>query len=437
MSDFLRNIDWAALDAPSRRSVLERPAANQSLDVNAQVRAILDAVRERGDQALVELTSRFDNVELSSLQVSPEELQAAEDSLSDNVVAAIDQAMANVRRFHEAQRPESVKVETVDGVVCQRVVRPIDRVGLYVPAGSAPLPSTALMLAVPAQIAGCPTRVLCTPPNQDGVADPSVLAVAARAGIDAIYKVGGAQAIAAMAYGTESVSQVDRIFGPGNAWVTAAKTLVSAEIGGPAIDLPAGPSEVMVIADATANPRFVAADLLAQAEHDPLSQVLLVSDSQSLVNSTRTEVAKQLESRSRRSTIEQSLANSAAINVANLNTAIDICNAYAPEHLILNCADADAQLTKVRNAGSVFVGAWTPESLGDYCSGTNHVLPTYGAARALGGLGVGHFCRQMTVQTASREGLERLANTTETLAMVEGLDAHAYAVRVRLEDNVA
>ncbi|MEM7431597.1 MAG: histidinol dehydrogenase [Pseudomonadota bacterium] len=437
MNDFLATVEWASLDAASRRATLERPTALASSDITADVRAILAAVRERGDQALLAFSQQFDGVELSNVRVTAAEMRAAEASLSSEVIEAIDDAMANVRRFHEAQAPAAIEVETVDGVVCQRVVRPIDRVGLYVPAGSAPLPSTALMLAVPAQIAGCPVRVLCTPPNAQGAADPTVLAVAARAGIDAVFKVGGAQAIAAMAYGTESVSQVDRIFGPGNAWVTTAKTLVAAEIGGPAIDLPAGPSEVMVIADGDANAEFVAADLLAQAEHDRLSQVLLVTDSDALISRTRSAITRQLDDRQRRSIIEQCLVNSAAIRVESLSTAIDICNDYAPEHLILNCADAARRVDDVRNAGSIFVGAWTPESLGDYCSGTNHVLPTYGAARALGGLGVGHFCRLMTVQTASRGGLQRLARTTETLANLEGLDAHAYAVSVRLEDEVA
>ncbi len=431
----LRFENWRDLSDSQRQAVLQRPAMTQAPDVDAKVLNILAAVREEGDAALTRFSRDFDQVGLTDFQVSDAEFDAAEREVSDALMAAIDQAFATISRFHEATVPQPLSVTTIEGVTCERQIRPIDRVGLYVPAGSAPLPSTAMMLSIPAKIAGCPTRVMCTPPNREGKADPSVLVVAKRAGIDAVYKVGGAQAIAALAYGTASIPKVDRIFGPGNAWVTKAKTQVAGEIGGPAIDLPAGPSEVMVIADGDANPAFVAADLLAQAEHDAMAQVILVSDSAGLIADTQDQVEKQLAERSREPIIRQSLTNGTAIRVDSIDEAIDICNDYAPEHLILNLVDASERVADIRNAGSVFVGAWTPESLGDYCSGTNHVLPTYGAARALSGLSVGHFTRSMTVQQASRRGLDALAATTQTLADAEGLDAHAYAVEVRLNQD--
>jgi histidinol dehydrogenase len=308
----------------------------------------------------------------------------------------------------------------------------IDAVGLYVPAGTAPLPSAAIMLAVPAAIAGCPTRILCTPPRPDGTADPAVVVAATRAGIGDIFKIGGAQAIAAMAYGTESVPRVRKIFGPGNAWVTCAKTVVSADPDGAAIDMPAGPSEVLVIADANASAEFVAADLLSQAEHGADSQVMLLTTSASFAGEVRAEVERQLRLLSRAAIAEQSLINSRIIVVDDVNSAIEVSNRYAPEHLILQFSNARDALPAIRNAGSVFVGPWTPESVGDYCSGTNHVLPTYGYASSYSGLGVDQFMRQMTVQELSRDGLQGLGPTVTTLAGLEGLDAHAAAVTRRL-----
>jgi histidinol dehydrogenase len=313
------------------------------------------------------------------------------------------------------------------------MAHPIDAVGLYVPAGTAPLPSAAIMLAVPATIAACPTRVLCTPPRADGTAYPAVIAAACRAGVTDIYKIGGAQAIAAMAYGTETVPRVCKIFGPGNAWVTQAKSQVAADVEGAAIDMPAGPSEVLVIADELAAADFVAADLLSQAEHGTDSQVLLVATNEQLVNDVNAAIERQLKTLSRAKIARESLAGSRAIVVSDLQQAVALSNQYAPEHLIMQVEDPRTLLADVRNAGSVFLGAWAPESVGDYCSGTNHVLPTYGFARSYSGLGVDQFMRQMTVQELSQEGFVGIADTVIELANLEGLDAHAAAVELRLE----
>ena len=321
-------------------------------------------------------------------------------------------------------------------LICERLSRdPVPAVGLYVPAGSAPLPSTAIMLAVPAMLAACPVRVVCTPPRGDGRADPAVVAVARACGVTEIFKVGGAQAIAALAYGTESVPKVDKIFGPGNAWVTAAKQAVAADPRGAALDMPAGPSEVMVVADGNANPRFVALDLLSQSEHGPDSQSMLVCTEAALVSAVEAEIDNALAALPRREIIEQSLQHSSAILVEDLAQAFDVVNQYAPEHLIVQVDNAREYTDSIRNVGSVFLGPWTPESVGDYCSGTNHVLPTYGYARNYSGLAVADFQRQVTFQELTRAGLEGLASTVQTLAGLEGLDAHAQAVTVRVGDQ--
>jgi histidinol dehydrogenase len=317
-------------------------------------------------------------------------------------------------------------------VRCERIEVPLQAVGMYVPAGSAPLPSAAIMIAVPAAIAGCPTRVLCTPPRRDGGADPAVLVVAKRCGVSQVYKAGGAQAIAAMAYGTATVPKVDKICGPGNAWVTAAKQLVANDPEGAALDLPAGPSEVLVIADESARPAFVAADLLAQAEHDPSAQVILVTTSRALAEAVTAEVEAQQATLGRRQITAAALAHSRILVVPDLATAFAVSNDYAPEHLILEIRDARSWLPRVRSAGSVFLGDWTPESMGDYCSGTNHVLPTYGYARAYSGLSLHDFVRRITVQELTPDGLRNLGPTAQVLAGLEGLDAHANAVTVRL-----
>ena len=423
---------WQQLDETQRQALLRRPAVMDDERIRAGTRAIVDEVRSAGDAALRRLTAEYDGAMLDDLRVAEAELDAAAADLSAAQVEAIDVAIDNVRRFHEAQQPKALRVETMRGVVCERVSHALDAVGLYVPAGTAPLPSAAIMLAVPAAIAACPMRILCTPPRPDGSADPAVLVASARAGVRDIFKVGGAQAIAAMAYGTDTVPKVNKIFGPGNAWVTCAKSLVSADPDGAAIDMPAGPSEVLVIADAGASAEYVASDLLSQAEHGTDSQVVLVTTSSDMAVAVAKEVDAQLESLSRRSIAAGALAHSRIIVVDDIDAAIAVSNAYAPEHLILQIDEPRRALPALRNAGSVFVGPWTPESVGDYCSGTNHVLPTYGFARTYSGLGLDQFMRQMTIQELTREGLEGLADTVTCLAGLEGLDAHGAAVTRRL-----
>ncbi len=423
---------WSELDEDDRRELLRRPSLSQDPDITAAAADIIAEVRSNGDEALRRLALRYDGAKLADIRVDTREREAAERSLTAAQRDAIDLAIGNVRRFHEAQVNAPICVETMPGVFCERISHPIDSAGLYVPAGTAPLPSAAIMLAVPAAIAGCETCVLCTPPRPDGLAHPAVVAAASRAGITDIFKVGGAQAIAAMAYGTETLPRVTKIFGPGNAWVTAAKALVSGDPGGAAIDLPAGPSEVLVIGDASASAEFVAADLLSQAEHGVDSQVLFVTDCELLADAVRTETQRQLAGLPRRDIAAQAIANSRIVIVDTIAAAIDVSNQYAPEHLILQIAEARSYLNKIRNAGSVFVGRWTPESVGDYCSGTNHVLPTYGYGKAYSGLGVDQFMRQMTVQELTRDGLGKLGDAVVSLARLEGLDAHAAAVTRRL-----
>jgi len=428
----IRITHWTHAPPAEREALLQRPALHSSQELRHAVQEIIQAVREHGDQAVRELTGRLDNVRLDTARVGPEEFADAESKLQAAQLDAIDLAIRNVRRFHEAQLPQAIDIETMPGVRCERISHPIDAVGLYVPAGTAPLPSAAVMLAVPAAIAGCKVRILCTPPRTDGCADEAVLVAAKRAGIDEVYKIGGAQAIAAMAFGTGTVPRVDKIFGPGNAWVTEAKSQVSSDPQGAAIDMPAGPSEVLVMADGRADAEFVAADLLSQAEHGTDSQVLLLTDSLQFADAVRAEIAAQLESLSRRSIARESIANSRIIVTDDLATATEISNAYAPEHLLLQVDNPRSILPDIRNAGSIFLGRWSPESVGDYCSGTNHVLPTYGHARAFSGLSVDQFMRQMTVQELSADGLSAIAGAVIELAGLEGLDAHAAAVARRL-----
>ena len=428
-------VNWKDLSADARVALLERPAVALDGEIRAGAAAIIDEVRRGGDAALRRLTERLDRASIVDFRISEEEIRSAEQALTAGQLAAIELAIRNVRTFHAPQRPAGLSIETMPGVVCERVSHPIDSVGLYVPAGTAPLPSAAIMLAVPAAIAGCPTRVLCTPPRPDGTADPAVIVAATRAGVRDIYKIGGAQAVAAMAYGTESVPRVLKIFGPGNAWVTAAKSLVSGAADGAAIDMPAGPSEVLVIADDAANPEFVAADLLSQAEHGTDSQVVLLTTCRSLAERVLTAIEEQLAKLGRAEIAAGALRHSRLIVVEDIAAAIEVSNRYAPEHLILQTRDARQLLTSLRNAGSVFVGPWTPESVGDYCSGTNHVLPTYGFARTYSGLGVDQFMRQMTVQELTRSGLEQLGQAVVELATLEGLDAHAAAVTRRLRSS--
>jgi histidinol dehydrogenase len=423
---------WQQLSADARRAALQRPSVVSNDVIQTETRNIIDRIKQQGDCALRELSLRFDGVSLDRFEVSNREFDEAERNVSETASDAINLAIQNVARFHQAQKPLPIDIETMPGVRCQRISQPIDSVGMYVPAGSAPLPSAAIMQTVPAKIAACPQRILCTPPRTDGSADPTVLVAARRGGANRIFKVGGAQAIAAMAYGTESIPKVNKIFGPGNAWVTAAKTIVAADAAGAAIDMPAGPSEVMIIADSSANAEFVAADLLSQAEHGDDSQVVLLSSSGDLINNVKRQLKEQVKRLSRAKIICRSLQNSRLIQVSSIDVAVAICNEYAPEHLLLHIQEPRAALRFIRNAGSVFLGPWTPESVGDYCSGTNHVLPTNGAARAFSGLGLDQFLRQTTVQELTRDGLQSLSNTVIELAMLECLDAHANAVSRRL-----
>ncbi|HTV77992.1 MAG TPA: histidinol dehydrogenase [Steroidobacteraceae bacterium] len=428
----MRIVYWQELDAAQRRAALARPAFEARADIGATVAQLIGRVRAEGDTALLALTERFDGVRLAQLAATPEEFAAARAALSSQQIAALAQAVENVERFHAAQQLAPLSLETSPGVRCERISRAIGAVGLYVPAGSAPLPSAVVMLAVPARLAGCPQRVLCTPPTREGRAHPSVLVAAQLCGIDTVFKVGGAQAIAGMAYGTASIPKVDKIFGPGNAWVTAAKQQVAADPDGAAIDMPAGPSEVLVIADESARAEFVAADLLAQAEHDPQSQSILVTPSAKLAVEVAAAVAGQMTTLSRHAILVKSIAASRCIVVPDLATAIAVSNDYAPEHLLLQVRDARACLNRIRNAGSIFLGDWSPEPMGDYCSGTNHVLPTYGYARAYSGLSLFDFSKRITVQELTADGLRQLGPVAAELAQLEGLDAHAAAVERRL-----
>jgi histidinol dehydrogenase len=425
-------VSWTELTAAEQQRLLQRPALASEVLVRKRVEKIINRVRDSGDAALRKFTRQLDGVVLDKIRVSDAEFEQAASKLSAASVDAIDVAIVNVRRFHEAQMPATIDVQPVPGVRCERYSRPIDSVGLYVPAGSAPLPSTAIMLAVPAAIVGCPQRIICTPPRADGSADASVLVAAQKSGVNTIFKIGGAQAIAAMAYGTVSVPKVNKIFGPGNAWVTAAKTLVSCDPHGAAIDMPAGPSEVLVIADESADAEFVAADLLSQAEHGEDSQVVLITTSRKFAEEVNRRIVEQIVALERSDVAEKALANSRSILAPDLDTALSISNSYAPEHLIIQTENPRDALASVNNAGSVFLGPWSPESAGDYCSGTNHVLPTYGWARSYSGLGVDQYMRQMTVQELSREGLQAIAPAITELAGLEGLDAHADAVERRL-----
>ncbi len=428
----MQTVQWESLNMASQLETLGRPQVHRNEELKAGVEKIVSDVRQDGDDAVRRLTAQFDRADIDGFRVTGEELAAAEAALPAAAVDAIEVAIANVREFHRAQLPHPIVVETMPGVRCERISHPLDAVGLYVPAGSAPLPSTAIMLAVPAALAGCPRRVMCTPPRTDGTADPGVLVAARRAGVSEIYKIGGAQAVAAMAFGTESVPKVNRIFGPGNAWVTEAKQQVAALPGGAAIDMPAGPSEVLVIADDEANAEFVAADLLSQAEHGVDSQVILVTTSDRLARDVIAQVEAQLPRLARADTAKQALESSRAIVCESLDTATAISNRYAPEHLILHVTEPRRLLDQVRNAGSVFLGPWSPESVGDYCSGTNHVLPTYGTASTYSGLSIEQFMRHMTVQELSPAGLDRIGGAVIELAKLEGLDAHAAAVTRRL-----
>lgn len=425
----MRTVVWQSLSEAQQESILERPAITEGANITAAVAQVIAKVRSEGDAALFELTEKFDRVKPASLRVSREEMDAAASRLSETMKQALEQAYNNISKFHKAQKAQPIKVETMPGVVCEQVTRPINKVGLYIPGGSAPLPSTVLMLGVPAQIAGCRKVVLCSPPP---IAD-EILYVAKLCNIDEVYNLGGGQAIAAMAYGTETVTKVDKIFGPGNAYVTEAKRQVSNDFRGAAIDMPAGPSEVLVIADETADADFIAADLLSQAEHGPDSQVVLVSPSPVLADQVTDAVQKQLKVLSRASIAEKALASSLIIIAESLTQAVSISNYYGPEHLIVQTRNPRELVPLLDNAGSIFLGDWSPESVGDYASGTNHVLPTYGYTRTYSSLGLADFSKRMTVQELTADGLQLLAPTVVTMAEAEGLDAHKRAVTIRVE----
>ncbi|MFC0677862.1 histidinol dehydrogenase [Lysobacter korlensis] len=429
----MKRLKWNEIDAGARADALRRPAQQAGEEISRSVAGLVAEVRAGGDAALRAISERFDGVSLERFQVPEEELAQAVESLPASLRSAIDEAATRIQRFHRGGMTLPYAIDTAPGVRCERMLRPIGRVGLYVPAGSAPLPSTALMLGVPAQLAGCRDVVLCTPPRRDGSADPAVLYAASRCGVTRVFKLGGAQAIAAMAFGTDSVPKCDKLFGPGNAYVTEAKRQVSMMEGGAAIDMPAGPSEVLVIADTGANPAFVAADLLSQAEHGPDSQVILISDDSALIDAVEARIEEQLQSLPRAAIARRALESSRLIEVDSIESAFAISNDYAPEHLILALRDARRWLPQVQAAGSVFLGDWSPEALGDYCSGTNHVLPTSGAARYSGGLNVASFQVAITVQDVQPEGLAAIGPCAVELASAEGLDAHRLAVSLRLE----
>ena len=416
-------------DKSQWQEILKRPVMNTE-NLFDTVRSVIDRVKEEGDRAVLDYEEKFDKVVLASLAVSEEEQQEAENLVSEDLKAAIRLAKQNIETFHAAQRFEGKKVQTQPGVTCWQKAVAIEKVGLYIPGGTAPLFSTVLMLAVPARIAGCKEIVLCTPPGRDGKVHPAVLFAAKVAGVNRIFKAGGIQAVAAMAYGTESVPKVYKIFGPGNQYVTAAKQLVS--LRDVAIDMPAGPSEVEVLADETANPIFVAADLLSQAEHGVDSQAILITTSVELQQAVKVEVERQLALLPRKEIAEKSLANSKLIVVDSMTEAIELTNAYAPEHLIIETEDYLSVAERIVNAGSVFLGSLTPESAGDYASGTNHTLPTNGYAKAYSGVSLDSFIRKITFQEIKPEGLNIIGPAIELMAANEQLDAHKNAVSVRL-----
>ena len=424
--------DWSAMDEVNREQALARAPSVVSDELRSTVAEIIAAVRKDGDAALARLCQKFDGQVPDSWQLRGDRITGARQQVAPELLESLQAAARRIRQFHRAGIPEAIEVETAAGVVCRTIYRPIQRVGLYVPAGSAPLISTVLMLGIPARLAGCAQIVMCTPSGPAGV-DPALLAAADIAGIETIFQVGGAQAVAAMAYGTETIPACDKIFGPGNAWVTEAKRQVSQHPDGAAQDLPAGPSEVLVIADDRANAEFVAADLLAQAEHGPDSQSILVSNSRALLQRVADQLPGMAEQLPRRDVLARSLAWCRLILAPDLETCVAISNRYAPEHLIINTDASETLLPDVQAAGSVFLGPWTPESLGDYCSGTNHVLPTYGWARNTDGLGVLDFMQRITVQQATFEGLAAIGPDAINMAAAEGLDAHRLAVSLRLE----
>lgn len=428
---------WQNLNEKERLAALTRPVVAGKADLSKVVGGIIADVKASGDETLLALNEKFDGIQLDSVKLSEDKKAKTLATLSEEAKSAIELAYNNISKFHKAQQADDISVDTTDGVNCQLLTRPIAAVGLYVPGGSAPLPSTVLMLGVPAQISGCKRAVLCTPPDTSkqnyGSVTAEILYAAQLCGISEIYLTGGAQAVAAMAYGTNTIPKVDKIFGPGNSFVTEAKQQVSQDPFGAAIDMPAGPSEVLVIADKNADPQFIAADLLSQAEHGPDSQVILVCDEQSVIEATERELESQLKALPRADIARKALANSQLILTQNLEQSVQVSNAYAPEHLIVQTDNAQELLPELDNAASIFLGAYTPESAGDYASGTNHVLPTYGYSKVLGSLNLADFNRKFTVQTVTAQGMKNIGPAIMTLANAEGLGAHLNAVKVRLD----
>lgn len=426
----MRSVVWESLSEAQQQSVLARPAVNAGDSIREIVSKIITNVKAQGDEALISYAAELDKKQIDSVVIDQAQIDAACSRLGSEIKAALTVAHQNITKFHQAQKMQPLSVQTQEGVTCELVTRPINKVGLYIPGGSAPLPSTVLMLAIPAQIAGCRKVVLCSPPP---IAD-EILYAAQLCGVDEVYQVGGAQAVAAMAYGTQSVTKVDKIFGPGNAFVTEAKQQVSQNHGGAAIDMPAGPSEVLVIADETAEPSFIAADLLSQAEHGPDSQVVLLTPSPMIADRVAHEVQVQLKQLSREDIAQKALGSSLIVLTKSMTECIQISNDYGPEHLIVQTQNPRELLPILDNAGSIFLGKWSPESVGDYASGTNHVLPTYGYTKTYSSLGLADFCKRMTVQELTPQGLLDLGPSVMTIADAEGLDAHKRAVSIRLDE---
>ncbi|HCD52368.1 MAG TPA: histidinol dehydrogenase [Balneolaceae bacterium] len=424
----MNTYNYNTLDSEQKTALLKRPKIDFT-SIFGVVQPIIEEVGKTGDQAVREFTSKFDGVDLDEITIDPSQVHV---DLDPKIKSAIDLAFENIRAFHEAQKPGELSLETMPGIECRRVSRPIERVGMYVPGGTAVLPSSAMMLTIPAMIAGCSTKVLATPPGKDGTVAPEIIYIAQKAQVDTILLAGGAQAVAALAFGTESVPKVDKILGPGNQYVTAAKMILQNSEAQISIDMPAGPSEVLVIADKQANPAFVAADLLSQAEHGADSQVVLVAVDGFDMEKLETELSAQLDQLPRKEFAKKALEHSYTLQVSDYEDAFAFSNNYAPEHLIINIEHAEKWTDTITNAGSVFLGAFTPESVGDYASGTNHTLPTYGYARMYSGVNLGSYLKSITMQSLTEEGIQIIGPAVETLAELEGLQAHKNAVTLRL-----
>jgi len=428
-------IKWNRLTEDEKKSSIQRPVIENSKEQSHIISRIFEAVESEGDEALRRYTRMYDGVEIENFLMSDAEMESALNRVPGSLMQSIENAIENVKTFHQANYSTGNAVtEVKPGVNCQIIKRPIENVGLYIPAGNNPLPSTAIMLGVPSSLARNKQSFVVSPPNNEGLVNDAIVAAARLSGIEKIFKVGGAQSIAAMAHGTESIPQADKIFGPGNSWVTKAKQMISTLGLSVSIDMPAGPTEVMIISDGCTNPKFIAYDLLSQAEHGTDSQVILISQDKSFLEKVAIEIDRGIDTISTREIAKVSMENSKFICVDELEDAFQISNNYAPEHLIINCQDAEEMLQNISSAGSVFLGEWSPESAGDYCSGTNHVLPTAGFATSYSGLSVDSFCKSISVQSLSKEGLQSIGGDIINLAMSEGLEAHAKAVRVRIEE---